>query len=501
MNQKKFAKKHIPKPLNKEKKPSQNNINFNRKLSFSRNENYLLNKYSNSQKSTSRTDLVNKNNNITSDPSSKFINNEFPKRKLNHAKTFLEKLERDEKKEKISKIKQKKVKNLQLFIKLVDENEKIENEFYYGNKSKRKTIKYKRNKSDIGLYVPCVTYNKKNIYFNKKYDLIQKKCNFKNNSFKVLSSYSSSKKKINKKINSNFSKENIYRDSSLLIETKENEKINIATRKKMKSNTMILNKISPCTNDYNFSLKQLNTNKLSEKNVSDTTNSFSNNLINTEFDNNNNILKSNKYNKKRNGKYSFSVKSASHFFHSKSKEKIKKNKIFPMVSKIIEESSKIEKDLKYKYRNLNDCEKKEKDKKKKINEVNNLIKRRKLNIDALRRRLNLDKNYFEGNKKNNCFDVYDILIKNTNKMKKMVPKNGINVITEAANKIIYEDKRLNKDIVYYNERLLGQFKENKKDKILNKIYESQKKLKKAIIGKSNNNQNELIQLLKNDIFD
>jgi hypothetical protein len=171
-----------------------------------------------------------------------------------------------------------------------------------------------------------------------------------------------------------------------------------------------------------------------------------------------------------------------------------------LVNKIIEESSKIEEGIKTNYKKDNEAEK-SKDKKKTINEIKNLTKKRKLNIDQLRKRLKLDEKCFEGNKKNCCFDLYEILNKNTNNMKKIVDKNGIKLIKEVANKIMYEDKMLHKDIYYYNNKFLGEFMENKRDKIFNKIFEKQKQIKKEIIGKPKTLKEKMFQFLKDDILE
>ena len=61
-------------------------------------------------------------------------------------------------------------------------------------------------------------------------------------------------------------------------------------------------------------------------------------------------------------------------------------------------------------------------------------------------------------------------------------KQLIKLIKEAANKIIYEDKMMHKDIYYYNNKYLGHFMENKRDKMFNKIFEKRKQIKKEIIG-------------------
>ena len=498
MNSKKFGKNSIPKPLKKQKT---NKINIsNRKLFFSRNENYLLNKYSNSQKSTSRTDInkINITNNEPSFPSSKIVNNDFPKRKLSRAKTFQEQFENNEKKEKISKIKQKKIKNLELFIKLIDENEKIENEFYNNGdniNNYRKKINFKRNKSDVGIYKPCITYNKKNIYYNKKYSLIRKKIEqIKNNSYKYILTNPSVIENINRIESQKILKDN----SSKLINKVSNNKVNYNARRKKRSNTMNLNIIFPYNNFHNeqvTSKKLINNNNLLDININNT---FSKKIFNTEL-NIDNISKLKLINMKRMDKYSNSVKSLYGSSNSKSKEKITNKKIFPLVNKILEESSKIEKNLKYDLGKINDS--KEKDKKKEINEVKKLTKRKKINIDTLRKRLNLNKKYYEGTKKNKYFDINDIMIKNINKMKKIVPKNGMNIITEAANKIIYEDKILHKDIIYYNNKFLKHYKENKKDKIFNNIFEKQNQIKKEIIGKTNNQNEKFVNLLKEDFME
>ena len=501
----KLTKNNIPRPL-KNTKCDKKNI-LKRKLSLKKNDNILLNLFSNSQKSLNKEVIQTNSNdyNKTSYPSSKNINNNFPKRKLTRAKTSFQKCEENEKGG-ISKTKRKKIKNLQLLIKLVDENEKIENEYCTNReflKDYRDKMKFEKNKSDIHLYIPCITYNKNNIYFKKQYSMIKKKFNCtKNNSHKYIPTFSLDRNNNNTfrfiyenniLFNKNFPKENSKYESSISLQKISKNKKNINIRKNKKANTFNL-QISPYLINNNKFKKSITPREDSENNLYNNynfsyTNSFN---FNTELNMNN----YNKIKQKIINNYSYSVKALS---KSKSKEKIRKGKFIPLVNEIIKESSKIEKELKNNYKNSKDKDKNEKDKKKKINEIKNLTKRRKINIEALRKKLNLDKNYFEGNKKNNYFDIYDILIKNTNKMKKIVPKNGLNIIKEAANKIIYEDKKLHKDIIYYNNKLLGQFKENKKDKIFFKILEKQKQIENEIIGKPNNKKEQIIQQLKDDI--
>lgn len=530
---KQFKKNSIPKPLKKTKKFDPSSFT-KRKLVLSRNDN-LLQKFSNSH-SNSKKDLIKisintvntYNKNKTSNFSEKIINDEIPKRKLCRAKTFLGKCDDDEwKNELISKYKRKKVKNLELLIKLVDESEKIENE-YYNNvddiENKKKNIKFERNKSDVNLYTPCVTYNKNDIFFNKKYDLIKNKFCFMNNNSNIntksnkyihinslekeCSAILNENNGINHKVLSfkNLAQENIqYESSNLLLRVINNKINNIPSRKKKKQNSLYSNNLSP--NNTNNNIEELNkkitSREISENNLLETHNSSCMNSFITESNINNNLSKTKLYNLQRNfSNYSNSHKILSNFSKSKSKSKEKKIKtnIFPLVNKIIKESSKIEEELKNNYK-IDKNEEIEKDKKKKILEVKNLTKRRKINIDILRKKLNLDKNYFDENKRNNCFDINEILKRNTNNMKKIVNKNGIEIIREAANKILFEDKLLHKDIIYYNNRLLGQFKENKRDKMFNKIFEKQKQIKKEILGKPNTQLEKNIQQLEDDILE
>ena len=510
---KQFKKNTIPKPLKKTKSNKNEIVKFStRKLNLSRNENYLLKKYANSNTSNSKTDLIKVNINTynkTSELSEKFKNIVFPVRKLSRARTFFECGDKEEN-ELILKLKRKKLKNLQLLIKLADENEKIENEFYKnGDEAKnfRDKIKFQRNKSEINLYAPCVTYNKNNIYFQKKYDLIKNKFNFS---------------KFNNSLNNKYNKTNSLekelsscgldsnKSSNLLQKVLSFKNINLPIRKNKKAKSLYLTNLSPQNNIIN---NHTTSRESSENNLLETYNSSYMNSFNTELQNNIETTKKNCSNQKAKAKYKYSfsssnsVKALTNFSKSKSKSrdknkrrKLSNKNLFPLVNKIIEESSKIEEGIKANYKNDNEAEK-AKDKKKEINEVKNLTKKRKLNIDLLRKRLKLDEKCFEGNKKNCCFDLYEILNKNTNNMKKIVDKNGIKLIQEAANKIMYEDKMLHKDVYYYNSKYLGQFMENKRDKMFNKIFDRQKQIKKEIIGKPKTLKEKMFQYLKDDILE
>ena len=514
---KQFKKNSIPKPL-KKVKSNKNEIKkiSNRKLNLSRNENYLLKKYANSNTSNSKTDLIKVNINTynkTSELSEKFKNIVFPVRKLSRARTFFESGDKEEN-ELILKLKRKKLKNLKLLIKLADENEKIENEYYKNGddaKNFRDKIKFGRNKSEINLYAPCVTYNKNNIYFQKKYDLIKNKFNFSQFNNSNGSKYNKTNS-LEKELSScGLDSNNIItknKSSNLLQKVLSFKNINLPIRKNKKTKSLYLTNLSPQNNLIN---NHATSRESSENNLLETYNSSYMNSFNTELQNNIDTTKKNCSNQKVNYKYSFSssnsVKALTNFSKSKSKSRDKNKRrklpnksIFPLVNKIIEESSKIEEGIKTNYKKDNEAEKLM-DKKKEINEVKNLTKKRKLNIDQLRKRLNLDEKCFEGNKKNCCFDLYEILNKNINNMKKIVDKNGIKLIKEAANKIIYEDKMLYKDIYYYNNKYLGQFMENKRDKMFNKIFEKQNQIKKEIIGKPKTLKEKMFQFLKDDILE
>ena len=513
---KQFKKNSIPKPLKKIKSNKNEIIKYSkRKLNLSRNENYLLKKYANSNTSNSKTDLIKVNINTynkTSELSEKFKNIVFPVRKLSRARTFFESGDKEEN-ELILKLKRKKLKNLQLLIKLADENEKIENEYYKNGddaKNFRNRIKFERNKSEINLYKPCVTYNKNNIYFQKKYDLIKHKFNFSKFNNSISNKYNKANS-LEKELSSCGLDSNIItknKSSNLLQKVLSFKNINLPIRKNKKAKSLYLTNLSPQNKIIN---NHATSRESSENNLLETYNSSYMNSFNQELHNNIDTTKKNCSNQKAKYKYSFSssnsVKALSNFSKSKSKSrdknkrrKLSNKNIFPLVNKIIEESSKIEEGIKTNYKKDNEAEK-AKDKKKEINEVKNLTKKRKLNIDQLRKRLKLDEKYFDGNKKNCCFDLYEILNKNTDKMKKIVDKNGIKLIKEAANKIIYEDKMLHKDIYYYNNKFLGQFMENKRDKMFNKIFEKQKQIKKEIIGNPKTLKEKMFQFLKDDILE
>ena len=439
---KKLNKKKMPKPLidtyNYHKQFSKNKLSL-------KSDCFLLKKHSNSQKSIKKESIqrdINKNNVHTQTPNhSKIINGEFPKRQLTRAMTCFQKCGKEEG---LSQIKKKKVKNLELLIKLIDENEKIENEINsnrdYIKINKDNNIIVEKNKSDMNLYVPCTTYNKNNIYFNKHYNLIKKKFNAtktnsnkfipflsdKSNNMNIFRCIYDNKKSNNNNImfNQNFPKENTKYETSISLQKILIDKKNYKhDRKKRKSHTYNLS-LSPYLNNNNKYGNLMSPRRDVENNIynyyninSSYMNSFN---FNTEL--NNKI-----YNEKKDkiiNNYSNSVKALTNSI-IRSKEKINKITFMPLVNEIIKESSKIEKELKNNYKNSKDKEKKEKDKKKKIKEVKKLTKRRKINIDALRQQLNLDKNHFDVNKKNSCFDINDILIKNTNKMKKILPKDGL----------------------------------------------------------------------------
>ena len=290
----------------------------NRKLNLSRNENYLLKKYANSNTSNSKTDLIKVNINTynkTSELSEKFKNIVFPVRKLSRARTFFESGDKEEN-ELISKLKRKKLRNLQLLVKLADENEKIENEYYKNGddaKNIRDKIKFARNKSEINLYAPCVTYNKNNIFFQKKYDLISNKFNISkfNNSInnkynkansleKELSSCAIDSNNINTKNNS----------SNLLQKVLSFKNLNLPIRKNKRAKSLYLNNLSSKNNIIN---NHVTSRESSENNILETYNSSYMNSFNTELQNNIDKTKEKCSNQKTKYKYSFSSSNSVNF--------------------------------------------------------------------------------------------------------------------------------------------------------------------------------------------
>ena len=214
------------------------------------------------------------------------------------------------------------------------------------------------------------------IYFQKKYDLIKNKfdfCKFNNsNSNKNIKTNS-----LEKELSScGFDSNNIItknKSSNLLQKVLSFKNINLPIRKNKKAKSLYLNNLSPKNNIIN---NLATSRESSENNLLEIYNSSYMNSFNTEFQNNIDATKKNCSNKKVKYKYSFSnsnsVKVLSNFSKSKSRDENKRRKffnknIFPLVNKIIEESSKIKEGIKTNYKKDKEDEK-AKDKKKEINE-------------------------------------------------------------------------------------------------------------------------------------
>ena len=134
--------------------------------------------------------------------------------------------------------------------------------------------------------------------------------------------------------------------------------INLPIRKNKKAKSLYLNNLSPQNNIIN---NLATSRESSENNLLETYNSSYMNSFNTELQNNIDTTKKNCSNQKSKYKYSFSssnsVKALINFSKSKSKSrdknkrrKLSNKNIFPLVNKIIEESSKIEEGIKTNYK-------------------------------------------------------------------------------------------------------------------------------------------------------
>jgi hypothetical protein len=110
--------------------------------------------------------------------------------------------------------KMKKLENLKLFFNLLDTHKKTQYEEYIDPiKSKKNFIRAKNY--NFHLYMPCITYNKNNLFFSKKYKLIFDKMHKNNIVYKnrniisnseenMLSSYSTNYSRAKNKIRNSF---------------------------------------------------------------------------------------------------------------------------------------------------------------------------------------------------------------------------------------------------------------------------------------------------------
>ena len=349
-----------------------------------------------------------------------------------------------------------------------------------------------REKSKNASFIPSVKYNKENIYYSKKYDLVQE----------IMDKDKELIEKINRTIQISPKNKITYRLKM------KNQKL------KRKSNT--LNNYSTIKNiDYPIKItepyinNQSKTIEYSKNNFSDKLNSLSrishkdddkkniislrhkityspiqsylktdpNNTLYKKFNTINNEIK---IRCKTSHNISYISKNNLNSNNNSSLAKSSINKMYPLIENIknlLNDNYKLKDDLKFEYNiitnKINDFKKKKKMK----------VIKNELNIDKLRKDLNLIN-------VNPIVDEVDVLMNNVKKMEKIMRKKDINLLMKVAKTVIREDKLANRYLIYRNNPLLllKMRKQNKK-----KVFDDEEKGNLII-----KERNEMFKLFKND---
>ena len=349
-----------------------------------------------------------------------------------------------------------------------------------------------REKSKNASFIPSVKYNKENIYYSKKYDLVQE----------IMDKDKELIEKINRTIQISPKNKITYRLKM------KNQKL------KRKSNT--LNNYSTIKNiDYPIKItepyinNQSKTIEYSKNNFSDKLNSLSrisqkdddkkniislrhkityspiqsylktdpNNTLYKKFNTINNEIK---IRCKTSHNISYISKNNLNSNNNSSLAKSSINKMYPLIENIknlLNDNYKLKDDLKFEYNiitnKINDFKKKKKMK----------VIKNELNIDKLRKDLNLIN-------VNPIVDEVDVLMNNVKKMEKIMKKKDINLLMKVAKTVIREDKLANRYLIYRNNPLLllKMRKQNKK-----KVFDDEEKGNLII-----KERNEMFKLFKND---
>ena len=436
--------------------------------------------------------------------------------------------------------KEKKLDDLKTLLMLIDTHRKTQYEIYL-DPAKPK-LNFIRNKMfNVNLYKPCITYNKNNLIFNKKYNLIfdsiknknklSNNINYTNNSEEnKLSSYSSNyskqknknkflKKKKLIKINSDNlflqSNKDKYKEKFLYLYSQKDDKNKCDS---YPHNDKKINIKNIKTNNINNNKIDINNNIINNKNIFITnyihTNNKQNNILLDELTNNINNQKSSQnettnicetstislvsdinnlktYNNKgiKKSKINF-LKN----YNSKIKlKKTNKKNLMEILSETLRKSNKMNNILK-----LNYSDKEKEEEKEKKQEIKNLIKKKKTDLDSLVKDLNL---YYKEQK----IDLEELVINNLIKLKRhLLNMRQKNISNEIARKVIIEDKILSKQIILESalEKKLRSKKKNKSVTNYGLLLTKRKNLKNIMMNNLVKNEDEIINgLMKNENVD
>ena len=373
-----------------------------------------------------------------------------------------------------------KLENLISILELVDIHEKTtQNQIVDENEKKR--LNMQRDKSKNQLYHTSLTYDKNNLFFNKKckYKLIFDK---------------------NKNIN------DIY------VHTQKNNTNKSTTLNKRKNRNDINN-----INTLITELKLDNNNKpLSSARTQRPLRVFSNQTDKNESNNNRNkilILDNTETREVTPFTNPYTTFSESNIFKTYNNSNNSKNKIFKadlILNGKKNQNKKISKvysDIYFNYKKIKDelnnyyfTERKEqKENKKIVNNIKNLIKKRKTNIRLLVKELNLD--YDQDKEKVN---LEEIITNKRNKLKeRMKSKFQRQLLNQIQQQVLNEDKILSKKILLETniEKKLNSRKKKLNEKMFEELTLKRKQIKNHIIGfKLKYEKDYINKLMKDDVL-
>ena len=436
--------------------------------------------------------------------------------------------------------KMKKLDNLKLFFKLLDTHKKTQYEDYIDPiKSKKNFIRAKNY--NFNIYEPCITYNKNNLFFSKKYKLIFDKMNRNNNIYKnsnfisnseenMLSSYSTNYSRAKNKIRNSFliKKKLVKINSDKLFLHKanidKNKLINLYTNNFKTNKNIIANNFDSLSDDkisnnsknfqYSYNKKNINNNSRNLEVVGKSLNSNNGPQISltnfiTKIDENKKYtqnetedigetstfsLNSNINNLKL-YKNSISNRIINNYSQNINKKFPKRNNkiLIKMLSESLKKCKKFNNILKINYINK---EKEEEEKEREL--IKHLIKKKKTDLSLLAKELNL-------NYKKYKIDIEELVTNNVYKLKRNLQNiTQLKLLSKVANRVILEDKILSKEVILESAlaRKLEKRIKSKSEREFELTILKRKELKNNLLKNKEKNDDEQIKgYLKNEIPD
>ena len=436
--------------------------------------------------------------------------------------------------------KMKKLDNLKLFFKLLDTHKKTQYEDYIDPiKSKKNFIRAKNY--NFNIYEPCITYNKNNLFFSKKYKLIFDKMNRNNNIYKnsnfisnseenMLSSYSTNYSRAKNKLRNSFliKKKLVKINSDKLFLHKanidKNKLINLYTNNFKPNKNIVANNFDSLTDDktsnnsknnqYPYNKKNINNNSRNLEVAGKSLNSnygpqiSLSNFI-TKIDENKKYtqnetedmgetstfsLNSNINNLKL-YKNSINNRAINNYSQNINKKFPKRNNkiLIKMLSESLKKCKKFNNILKINYINK---EKEEEEKEREL--IKHLIKKKKTDLSLLAKELNL-------NYKKYKIDIEELVTNNVYKLKRNLQNiTQLKLLSKVANRVILEDKILSKEVILESAlaRKLKKRIKSKSEREFELTILKRKELKNNLLKNKEKNDDEQIKgYLKNEIPD